>query len=166
MSDGSLIFDTRIDSSGFKSGINGLKSIASTGVNALKTMATAATATTVALGGIGAKCVSIASDLDEVQNLVDVTFGESAKKINEWSKDLATGFGIGELQAKQFAGTLGAMTKSMGLTDEAVYDMSTNLTQLAGDMASFYNLDTEEAFEKIKSGISGRCFAPCYRNVA
>ena len=68
---------------------------------------------------------------------------------------MATGFGIGELQAKQFAGTLGAMTKSMGLTDEAVYDMSTNLTQLAGDMASFYNLDTEEAFEKIRAGISG-----------
>ena len=155
MSDGSLIFDTRIDSSGFKSGINGLKSIASTGVNALKTMATAATATTVALGGIGAKCVSIASDLSEVQNVVDVTFGDGASKIEEWSKKMSNSFGIGELQAKQFAGTLGAMTKSMGLTDEAVYDMSTNLTQLAGDMASFYNLDTEEAFEKIRSGISG-----------
>ena len=155
MSDGSLIFDTRIDSSGFKSGINGLKSIASTGVNALKTMATAATATTVALGGIGAKCVSIASDLDEVQNVVDVTFGDGASKIEEWSKKMSNSFGIGELQAKQFAGTLGAMTKSMGLTDEAVYDMSTNLTQLAGDMASFYNLDTEEAFNKIRSGISG-----------
>lgn len=155
MADGSLIFDTRIDSKGFKSGLAGLKSIASKGTDVLKSMAVAATTTTVALSGIGAKCLGIASDLDEVKNVVDVTFGESAKKINEWSKDLATGFGIGELQAKQFAGTLGAMTKSMGLTDEAVYDMSTNLTQLAGDMASFYNLDTEEAFEKIRAGISG-----------
>ena len=50
---------------------------------------------------------------------------------------------------------MGAMLKSMGLSDDAVLDMSTSMTGRAGDFASFYNLPIEEAFQKIRSGISG-----------
>ena len=99
--------------------------------------------------------LSVASDLAEVQNVVDVTFGDGASAINTWAKSAKNAFGMGELKAKQFAGTMGAMLKSMGFTGDEVMDMSTNLTQLAGDMASFYNLDHEEAFDKIRAGISG-----------
>lgn len=50
---------------------------------------------------------------------------------------------------------MGAMLKSMGLTTDSALDMSTKITELAGDLASFYNLDVDEAFTKIRSGISG-----------
>ena len=103
----------------------------------------------------GKKCVGLASDLDEVQNVVDVTFGQGAETINKFAKDAATNFGMSELQAKKFTGTMGAMTKSMGLTSDETLKMSTDLTGLAGDMASFYNLDHEDAFNKIRAGISG-----------
>lgn len=99
--------------------------------------------------------VSLASDLEEVQNVVDVTFGTGASQIEDFAKAAATGFGMSELSAKQFTGTMGAMLKSMGLSDDTVMDMSTALTALAGDMASFYNLDPETAFEKLRAGISG-----------
>ena len=59
------------------------------------------------------------------------------------------------MQAKKYTSTLGAMMKSSGLTGKAVTSMSTDLAGLAADMASFYNLDFETAFEKIRSGISG-----------
>lgn len=103
----------------------------------------------------GGYAVKLASDLEEVQNVVDVTFGDNASKINTWAKEAKTAFGMSELQAKRFSGTMGAMVKSMGLSEEAVFEMSTNLTGLAGDFASFYNLEHEEAFEKIRAGISG-----------
>lgn len=99
--------------------------------------------------------LAVASDLQEVQNVVDVTFGDGASQIDAWAKAAKTAFGMGELNAKRFAGTMGAMLKSMGMTDAETMDMSTNLVKLAGDMASFYNLDHETAFEKIRSGISG-----------
>lgn len=99
--------------------------------------------------------LSVASDLAEVQNVVDVTFGEGASQINAWAKSAKNAFGMGELKAKQFSGTMGAMLKSMGFTGDEAMGMSTNLVQLAGDMASFYNLDHETAFEKIRAGISG-----------
>jgi murein DD-endopeptidase MepM/ murein hydrolase activator NlpD len=47
------------------------------------------------------------------------------------------------------------MTKSMGLTDGQTLEMSQGLAGLTGDMSSFYNLDHDEAFDKIRAGISG-----------
>lgn len=101
------------------------------------------------------KGVSLASDLQEVQNVVDTTFGDGAEQIYSWSEAAAESFGMSSLQAQNFNGTLGAMLKSMGLTDDAVLKMSTDMVGLAGDMASFYNLDVDLAFEKIRAGISG-----------
>ena len=99
--------------------------------------------------------VDYASDLVEVQNVVDVTFGSMANDINKWSQTTSNAFGISELTAKQYSSTLGAMMKSGGLAGETMRDMSINMTQLAADMASFYNLDTDVAFDKIRSGLSG-----------
>ena len=90
-----------------------------------------------------------------MQNVVDVTFGQGASKINTWAKTTASAFGISELSAKQYSGTMGAMLKSMGLTTDASLNMSQKITELAGDLASFYNLDVDDAFTKIRSGISG-----------
>lgn len=108
-----------------------------------------------AITAFSKECIELGSDLTEVQNVVDVTFGQSASKINAWAKTTASAFGVSELSAKQYSGTMGAMLKSMGLTTDSALDMSTKITELAGDLASFYNLDVDEAFTKIRSGISG-----------
>lgn len=99
--------------------------------------------------------IDYASDLAEVQNVVDVTFGSATEAINSWSKECLATYGMNEVSAKRYAGTLGAMLKSSGLAGDAIVDMSKDMVGLAGDMASFYNLDLETAFEKIRSGISG-----------
>ena len=103
----------------------------------------------------GKAAIGVASDLNEVQNVVDTTFGDGSVKIDEWAKSAAEAFGESELQAKQFTSTLGAMFKSMGVGQADMEEMSMSLAGLAGDMASFYNLDPTEAFEKLRSGISG-----------
>lgn len=99
--------------------------------------------------------IAMASNLAEVQNVVDVTFGDGADTINAWAKAAKSSFGMSELKAKQYTGTIGAMLKSMGLADDEVVSMSTNLAGLTGDMASFYNLDYDMAFDKIRSGLAG-----------
>ena len=108
-----------------------------------------------ALLKIGKEAISAASDLEEVQNVVDVTFGDGASKIEAWAKAAGTQFGLTETQAKKFTSTMGAMMKSAGLSGDKIVDMSTDLAGLAADMASFYNLDFDTAFQKIRSGISG-----------
>lgn len=108
-----------------------------------------------ALVNFGRACIKVGSDLAEVQNVVDVTFGAGNKTIENFAKNAAEQFGLSELAAKQYTSTMGAMLKSMGITGKALEDMSVQLAGLAGDMASFYNLDTDQAFQKIRAGISG-----------
>lgn len=103
----------------------------------------------------GRDAIQAASDLQEVQNVVDVTFGDGARQIETWAKTAGEQFGLTELQAKRFTSTLGAMMKSSGLAGQEIIGMSTDLAGLAADMASFYNLDFDTAFQKIRSGISG-----------
>ena len=108
-----------------------------------------------ALLDIGKDAINAASDLAEVQNVVDVTFGDGAKQIESWAKTAGRQFGLTETQAKKFTSTIGAMMKSAGMSGDEIVEMSTDLAGLAADMASFYNLDFETAFQKIRSGISG-----------
>lgn len=126
-------------------------------VGALKAMGAAAAAAKIGqvLLDFGKAAIDAASDLEEVQNVVDVTFGESANEINAWAKNAINQFGLTETQAKRFASTMGAMMKSSGIASKDITAMSEDLAGLAADMASFYNLDFDEAFNKIRSGISG-----------
>lgn len=135
-------------------GMNSLSTIAKgTFVGSLA--ANAVSSMTGKIWEMSSQSLKLASDLTEVQNVVDTTFGKSAAQINAWSKTAKNAYGLSELQAKQFTGTMGAMLKSSGVTGESMIKMSQNLTGLSGDFASFYNLNQEEAFEKIRSGISG-----------
>ena len=99
--------------------------------------------------------IDIASSMEEVQNVVDTTFGADAGKINSWARNTANAYGIGEMAALKFAGTMGATLDGMGIGKDRLDDMSISLVQLAGDMASFYNLDSATAFQKILSGMTG-----------
>lgn len=100
-------------------------------------------------------CIELASDLSEVQNVVDVTFGAMADEVNKFARTAIEQFGLSETAAKRYTSTMGAMLKSMGLTTGQAKDMSIRMAGLAADMASFYNLDNDVAFEKIRAGISG-----------
>lgn len=110
---------------------------------------------TVPIVGLAGAGVKLASDLKEVQNVVDTAFGDSAKEVDKWARTAIESYGLSELSAKQFAGTMRAMLGSMGLSADEADNMSMSLSSLAGDMASFYNLDPTEAFDKLRAGISG-----------
>lgn len=154
MADGSLIFDTHIDTKGFESGTTRLESSA---MGLIRKIGVAFSAGAIAKGlaSVGRQSIALASDLEEVQNVVDVAFGEGAERINDWAEAAGTAFGLSELAAKRYVGTMGAMLKSMGLAEAEVAQMSTSLVGLAGDFASFYNLASDEAFAKIRAGLSG-----------
>lgn len=101
------------------------------------------------------ECIALGSDLAEVQNVVDVTFTTMSDKVNEFAKNAMTSAGLSETMAKQYVGTFGAMSKSFGFSEAQAYDMSTALTQLTGDVASFYNISQDLAYIKLKSVFTG-----------
>jgi hypothetical protein len=148
--DGYIRINTKIDQTGVDKGMATL-------TRSLKGFA-AAVGVAFGVGAVvsfSKACLDVASDLTEVQNVIDVTFGGSVGLIEQFASTAATSFGLSELAAKRYTGTMGAMLKSMGFLEGAAASMSIKLAQLTGDMASFYNLETDEAFDKIRSGISG-----------
>lgn len=103
----------------------------------------------------GKQCIELGSDLAEVQNVVDVTFPRMSKQVDAFAKNAALQFGLSETMAKRYTGTFGAMAKAFGFGEAAAYDMSTALTGLSGDVASFYNISQDEAYTKLKSVFTG-----------
>ena len=130
--DGSIVIDTRIDQAGLKKGISGI----STSLKGITKLVAAAFSVKVIYNFTKA-CIQAASDLEEVQNVVDTVFGESSAIIDNFAKNAVKSLGLSELSAKKYASTMGAMLKSMKLSDKQVLVMSQNMTALAGDMASF-----------------------------
>lgn len=108
-----------------------------------------------AVVSFGKSCLDLGSDLAEVQNVVDVTFPNMNAQVNNFAKNAINQFGLSETVAKRMIGTYGAMSKAFGFSEKSAYDMATTLTGLAGDVASFYNLDPTEAYTKLKSVFSG-----------
>lgn len=155
--DGSIVIDTQIDTSGFRRGEadirRGFNGIASAAKKLSGILAGA-----FAVGGLinfGREAIQLGSDLQEVQNVVDVTFTTMSDKVNEFAQNAAVSAGLSETMAKQYVGTFGAMAKAFGFTEAEAYNMSTALTQLSGDVASFYNISQDEAYYKLKSVFTG-----------
>lgn len=132
-----------------------------------------------AVGKIGS-AVDLASQLTEVQNVVDTTFGDMASKVDDFTKTSIQDFGMSELTVKQISSRFQALGTSIGISSEQVAngtavankalmsqnntlykttdsmaDMSLNLTRLAGDMASFYDVDQADVAKSLQSVFSG-----------
>lgn len=101
------------------------------------------------------KAIDISSDLTEVQNVIDVSFGNYKDKIEDFSKVSITDFGMSELTAKQMAGRFQSMGLAMGFAQGQMADMSVELTKLAADMSSFYNVEQEEMATSLQSIFTG-----------
>lgn len=132
-----------------------------------------------AVGKIGS-AVDLASQLTEVQNVVDTTFGDMASKVDDFTKTSIQDFGMSELTVKQISSRFQALGTSIGISSEQVAngtavankalmsqnntlykttdsmaDMSLNLTRLAGDMASFYDVDQADVAKSLQSIFTG-----------
>ena len=158
MSDGKLIFDTSIDSSGFESDLTGLENKVKSGTGSIIKGMLGADLIKKAGGEIlsfAADSITAASDLQEVDNVIQVTFGDNAPLIDAFAKKATKSFGMTETAAKRYTGTFGSILKAMGMTDDQTLEFSQNLTGLAADLASFYNIDFETAYQKLRSGLVG-----------
>lgn len=96
-------------------------------------------------------CIEVGSNVTEVQNVVDTAFGDLSRQADLWASNAMTNFGLSELSAKKYMGVFGQMSNAMGITGQAALDMAEDVTGLTGDVASFYNLGTDEAYTKLKS---------------
>lgn len=123
-------------------------------VSGIKT-AIAGIAVGTGLFQLGKQAINTASALQEVQNVVDVAFGDMSWKAERFAQSALESFGMSELSAKRTASTYMAMASGMGLSNDVASDMAITLAGLTGDVASFYNISQELADIKLKSVFTG-----------
>lgn len=100
--------------------------------------------------------IDISSQLTEVQNVVNATFGNYRNLIEEFSNTSIVDFGMSELTAKKVSSRFQSMGTAMGFSQGKMADMSIELTKLTADMASFYNLEQEDVAEDLQSVFTGQ----------
>ncbi len=119
-------------------------------------------ASTMALAFAGLKIgkyikdsIKTAMDAIESESLFETVMGKWSKSVRAWSMELQSQLGLNGYEIRKNVGVLYNMTSSMGIAEDKALKMSKSLTMLAYDMASFRNMSTEEAFNKIRAGITG-----------
>lgn len=156
---GAVDFELLLNSNPFNKGIKtATNTIKSSGIeNSLKKIGKLALAafSVKAIVNFGKECIDLGSDLTEVQNVVDVTFGSLNTEVNKFAENAITQFGLGQTVTKKYVGTFGAMAKAFNFSNKEALAMSETLTGLTGDVASFYNLSSDEAYTKLKSVFTG-----------
>lgn len=110
---------------------------------------------TAPLAAIGYKATQMAGEVVESENLFSVAMGKMETAGRKFTNAYAKSLGLNEYEMRKQMGTFKVMAESMGLTEQAAYDLSQGFTTLAYDLASFYNISFESAFEKLQSGMVG-----------
>lgn len=156
---GAVDFELLLNSNPFNKGLKDTtNTIKSSGIeNSLKKIGKLAVAafSVKAIVNFGKECINLGSDLTEVQNVVDVTFGSLNTEVNRFAENAITQFGLGQTVTKKYVGTFGAMAKAFDFSNKEALAMSETLTGLTGDVASFYNLSSDETYTKLKSVFTG-----------
>jgi len=106
---------------------------------------------------MGVQALGVASDAEEAGAAFETTFGGAAKKTGEFVEEFANKAGLASFELKQLLATSGAVLQGIDFTASASAELSTKMATLAGDVASFSNVQggakpVMEAFSKALLG--------------
>ena len=101
------------------------------------------------------KSVDAASDLNEQITKTQQVFGDASKAVLDWSKTTTDSIFISQKAALEAASTFGNLFSAQGFNNAKSSQLSKNLVQLAGDLASFNNIDVTQVLQDLQSGIVG-----------
>lgn len=182
MADGKVVIETGLDSTGLKKELNNLKpqftEMGNTGTKAMNQISNSMNGATKSIGSLksslkgiigtlglvfslkslinfGQQAVNVASDLTEVDNVVQKAFGNMRGEMDALADSSIKNLGISRLEAYQTGSTFMAMGKSMLTSSQDAKDMALNLTKLSANMASFFNTSNKYAAIALKSIYTG-----------
>lgn len=105
--------------------------------------------------GVIASWITASNQYIEDMNLFTVSMGQYAEEAYKYAQQVGEIMGINPGEWMRNQGVFMTITEGFGVASDRAYTMSKNLTQLTYDLASFFNISTSDAFQKLESGISG-----------
>jgi hypothetical protein len=107
------------------------------------------------IAGVIANWITDSNSYIENLNLFNVSMGQYAEEARNYAEQVGEVMGINPGEWMRNQGVFMTITEGFGVASDRAYTMSKNLTQLTYDLASFFNISTSDAFQKLESGISG-----------
>ena len=147
---GDIYFDIVANDKPYKKTLGGLDKV--TGAIGKKLAGVFAVAS---LGKFVQATTKAGASLNAMNAIVDTALPNMTKQVDDFAKSAGQMFGLSETQAKGFVGKFASMSSAMGYTEKQAYAMSTALTGLAGDVASYYHISQDEAFAKLGAVFTG-----------
>ena len=95
------------------------------------------------------------NDYIENVNLFNVAMGEYASGAMDYAESVSNAMGIDTSDWIRAQGVFMTLSTGFGVASDRANTMSRNLTQLGYDLSSFFNISTEDAMQKLQSGLSG-----------
>lgn len=99
--------------------------------------------------------LDLSNDYIENLNLFEVAMGKGAKEALNYAESINKALGLDVSDWIRNQGVFKQVTSGFGVLNDTSDTMSKNLTQLGYDISSFFNIDVDEAMQKLQSGISG-----------
>ena len=103
----------------------------------------------------GTKCLSAASEVEEMENKFNVVFKNTSKAMDEWADSYADAIGRSKTEIKTAISNQSDLMIGMGMTEEVAGDLSKKYTELAYDLASFNNVQDSTALEAMTKAMFG-----------
>ena len=163
---GKVSLDLILNSKEFKSQLNksvndSIRSVSASTSNTIKSTfssigkVAAAAFSVKAVTNFTKSCLDLGSALQEVQNVVDVTFGSMSADADKFAQSAIKNFGLSEKVAKEYMGNFGTMAKQFDFTTAEALEMAKTLTGAVGDVSSFRNMTSKESYTKLKAIFTG-----------
>ena len=157
MVDGSLKFDTKVDSKGFDKGIKTINSsVASFAdkLGGLKTKMLAAFSIT-ALVAFTKKATETAASVNAANSAMSQTFGALESAATAAINRVADESGILDTRLRSTATGIYAFAKTSGMDSAAALGMMEEALRVAADSAAYYDRSLEDTSETLKSFLKG-----------
>ena len=126
--------------------ISGLKKLASVVIAAFSVRAVIQ---------FGKECLNAASKLNAMTAMSNKAFGEMSEDVQKWAKSASTSYGLSQRMALQYTSTLGSMARGFGFTTEEAVTLSETIAGRIGDLASYYSITQDEAYNKMNAIFTG-----------
>ena len=99
--------------------------------------------------------INISSAVTEADNVVRQAFGKYEKLVDDLCKVSIKKFGMSELSVKQFAGRFQSLGTALDIPQGKMAKMAITLTELTGDLASYYDVSQEDVAKSLQSVFTG-----------
>jgi len=101
-------------------------------------------------------CTKLGMEAQETVGMFTSVFGQSSEEMEEWIENVNATLGVSIVQLQRETAYIYSMAYAMGLGENNSKTLAKSIAGLSEDLSHFYNVSSEEAYNKLQSALVGQ----------